>query len=355
MPQLTTTRDLAKKLGLSHSTVAMCLRNDPRVAAKTRERVLKCARENGYRPNPLVGALMAQVRGKRRQKDTGEVVAFLTASESADAWKNLFSASRQFEGASARGKQLGFSVQPFWLGNRGTRCRALDRVLTARGISGLLLAPLPIDYRTLELSWERYALIAMGYSFSQLAPHRVVHHNLKTMFTCYHQLRLLGHRRIGLVLQSEADERVLHLWSTAFLGAQRLYQGDLLEPCWIPTLTDPAPFLSWYKRRRPDAVIGIWNHEPLAWLRAAGIDVPGEVSFASLDLGEENIGRIAGVLQDNRNVGIAAMDVLASVLLQNEVGLPLIPRVTMIEDTWLDGPTVTRRDKTPRRRRITAS
>ena len=355
MPQLTTTRDLAKKLGLSHSTVAMCLRNDPRVAAKTRERVLKCARENGYRPNPLVGALMAQVRGKRRQKDTGEVVAFLTASESADAWKNLFSASRQFEGASSRGKQLGFSVQPFWLGNRGTRCRALDRVLTARGISGLLLAPLPIDYRTLELSWERYALIAMGYSFSQLAPHRVVHHNLKTMFTCYHQLRLLGHRRIGLVLQPEADERVLHLWSTAFLGAQRLYQGDRLEPCWIPTLTDPAPFLSWYKRRRPDAVIGIWNHEPLAWLRAAGIDVPGEVSFASLDLGEENIGRIAGVLQDNRNVGIAAMDVLASVLLQNEVGLPLIPRVTMIEDTWLDGPTVTRRDKTPRRRRITAS
>ena len=350
MPPPTTTRDLAAILGLSHSTVAMCLRNDPRVAAKTRERVLRCARENGYKPNPLVGALMAQVRRKRRQKDTGEVVAFLTASESPDAWKKLFSASRQFEGSSARGKQLGFSVQPFWLGNRGARARALDRVLTARGICGLLLAPLPFDYRTLELDWRRYALVAIGYSFTQLAPHRVVHHNLKTLFTCYHQLRLLGHRRIGLVLQPEADERVRHLWSTAFLGAQRIYQGERLEPCWIPTLTDPAPFLSWYKRRRPDAVIGIWNHEPLTWLRAAGIDVPGEVSFASLDLGEENIGRIAGVLQDNHNVGIAAMDVLSGLLLQNEVGIPAIPRITMIEDTWLDGPTASRREKRHRPR-----
>ena len=350
MPPPPTTRELAALLGLSHSTVAMCLRNDPRVAAKTRERVLKCARENGHRPNPLVGALMAQVRGKRRQKDTGEVIAFLTASESPDAWKNRPSACRQFEGASARGGQLGFSVQPFWLGNRGARCRSLDRVLSARGIGGLLLAPLPMDYRTLELSWERYALIAMGYSFTQLAPHRVVHHNLKTMFTCYQQLRLLGHRKISLVLQPEDDERVHHLWSTAFLGAQRLYQGADMEPCWIPGLVDPAPFLSWYKRRRPDAVIGIWNHEPLTWLREAGVDVPGEVSFASLDLGEENVGRIAGVLQDNRNVGIAAMDVLAGALLQNEVGLPLIPRITMIEDTWLDGPTASRREKRHRPR-----
>ena len=50
-------RDLARTLGLSHTTVSEALRNSPRVSAATRQRVLKAARVAGYRANPLAGAL----------------------------------------------------------------------------------------------------------------------------------------------------------------------------------------------------------------------------------------------------------------------------------------------------------
>ena len=58
-------RELARSLGLSHTTVSEALRASPRVKASTRERVLKAAREVGYRHNPLAGALMSEMRRSR--------------------------------------------------------------------------------------------------------------------------------------------------------------------------------------------------------------------------------------------------------------------------------------------------
>lgn len=58
-------RELARSLGLSHTTVSEALRDSPRVKASTRERVLKAAREVGYRHNPLAGALMSEMRRSR--------------------------------------------------------------------------------------------------------------------------------------------------------------------------------------------------------------------------------------------------------------------------------------------------
>ena len=46
-----TLNELAKQLGLSNATVSMALRNSPRIAADTRERVRKLAGELNYVPN----------------------------------------------------------------------------------------------------------------------------------------------------------------------------------------------------------------------------------------------------------------------------------------------------------------
>lgn len=43
-----TIQSMAKELGLSRNTVAMALKNDPKVAAVTRERVLRIAKKSGY-------------------------------------------------------------------------------------------------------------------------------------------------------------------------------------------------------------------------------------------------------------------------------------------------------------------
>jgi len=47
----TTIKDIAKKLGLVHSTVSKALKNDPLINIKTRELIVKTAREMNYFPN----------------------------------------------------------------------------------------------------------------------------------------------------------------------------------------------------------------------------------------------------------------------------------------------------------------
>jgi LacI family transcriptional regulator len=58
-----TTKDIARKLGLSQPTVSRALNgsSDERVAPETRKRVEKAAREMGYRPNTLARSLRSGV------------------------------------------------------------------------------------------------------------------------------------------------------------------------------------------------------------------------------------------------------------------------------------------------------
>lgn len=53
----TTLKDIAKKLNLSEATVSLAINNKSIVSKKTRERVLQCARDMNYTPNPLARGL----------------------------------------------------------------------------------------------------------------------------------------------------------------------------------------------------------------------------------------------------------------------------------------------------------
>ncbi|MDR1280410.1 MAG: LacI family DNA-binding transcriptional regulator [Opitutaceae bacterium] len=337
-------RELAAQLGISRTTVALALRRHPSVAAATRDRVLAVAQTAGYRKNPLVNALMSQVRQRQRLKPSGEVVAFLTSFSTEDDWRRHPSHVQQFEGARERARLLGFELQPVWLGEHGEQSRRAAQILAARGVRGSVLAPVSVDHRTLELDWSGHAVVATGYSFRQVSLHRSANHSISLVFSCYAHLRKMGYRRIGMAMLKQDNERVGHFWLTGFLGAQRVYGGERIEPLLFPDYTNPAPFLKRFGRGKPDAVIGIWLDLPLTWMREErGARVPEEVGYATLDVGDR-AGQIAGMQQDHRGVGAAAMDLLASQLFHNEIGIPKTPTVTMIEGTWVDGPTVARRE-----------
>lgn len=66
-----TLADLARRLGLSKSTVSRALRGDPRVTAATRERVLQLAAEYNYSPHPLASAL-----ARNRSNTLGVAIPF---------------------------------------------------------------------------------------------------------------------------------------------------------------------------------------------------------------------------------------------------------------------------------------
>jgi DNA-binding LacI/PurR family transcriptional regulator len=319
------------------------------VAEKTRDRVLAAARSARYRPSAMVNALMTQVRQRAvHARPSGEVIAFLHAYEKEDGWAHNPSLKEQYEGAHARAQELGFGVQPLWLGCAGAQSRNTARIMRARGIRSGIIAPVPITgLAPLELDWATGTFTAISYTFSQQAVSRIVNHHLHAVSVCFEHLRTLGYRRIGLAIFRE--DTTGHVWLAGFLAAQQIHRARRLPVLTMPEPSDARPFREWIRRQRPDAVMTIhgWGHRVLRWLRTDGLRVPENIGYASLDVGKDNAGRIAGILQDNTGMGRAAVDTVASALLHNEPGLPSRPTITMINGTWSDGPTLQKPQNTP--------
>ena len=63
-----TMQQIADLVGCSRMAVSLALRNSPKISTVTIARIRKVAEEVGYRPNPMVSALMTQLRHGRTVK-----------------------------------------------------------------------------------------------------------------------------------------------------------------------------------------------------------------------------------------------------------------------------------------------
>lgn len=323
-------RELAEKLGVSHATVSMALRNHPSISAKTRERVKELARRMNYRGNVLVSALLTQVR-RRRVNATGEVIAVLVEGAGlqhspplAAVWSDL----RQ------RARQLGLKLELFPLGHRGRNSASVGRVLFNRGVRGLIVAPMPLDLEPLQIDWSQHAVIAIGYSFQQADMNRVANAHFSGLLTNYAKLREAGRARIGCVLRRDEDERSRHYWQAAALCAPRLHGGAVIAPLMMAESPDEDAFGKWMERHKPDAVIGNNPDYVVGWLKTRGLRVPKDIGYASLDLAPD--AKFPGMRQAWLGIFATAMDQLAGELARNEFGLPAASRTTLVEGVWTE-------------------
>jgi len=335
-----TLREIARRAGVSHTTVALSLRNHPSIPERTRERLRGLADRLGYRSNLLVSALMSQVRLKQ-PKSAPEVVGFLNGGPTADDWKNHSFSVGCFEGARQRAQQLGLRVEPFWLGPGGAAAAATCRMLQARAVRGHLIAPFPQPVYTHDLDWSHLICVGLGYVFNHHALHRGTHNHFRGSFLAYERLVRLGYRRIGLMLDRDENSRVNYLWLGGYLAAQNTAGGSRLEPLLTTAGGEVRQVKSWMKRARPDAVIGFGPGQFLA-LRRLGYEIPGDVAYAALDVEQTRLTHVEAVAGINQNlplIGATAIDILVSQLYHNELGLPQRPVFSMIEGYWVDGGT----------------
>ena len=335
-----TLREIARRAGVSHTTVALSLRNHPSIPEPTRERLRGLADRLGYRSNLLVSALMSQVRLKQH-KSAPEVVGFLNGGPTADDWKNHSFSVGCFEGARLRAQQLGMRIEPFWLGPGGAGAAATCRMLQARAVRGHLITPFPLPVYTHELDWSHLICVGLGYVFNHHALHRGTHNHFRGSFLAYDRVQRLGYRRIGLMLDRDENSRVNYLWLGGYLAAQNTAGGSRLEPLLTTTGGEVRQVKSWMKRVRPDAVIGFGPGQFLALTRL-GYEIPGDVAYAAHDVEQTRLTHVEAVAGINQNlplIGATAIDILVSQLYHNELGLPQRPVFSMIEGYWVDGGT----------------
>src|SRR4051812_36638174 len=198
--------EIAQRLRVASSTISRALRGDPRIGEEMRERVRELADELGYRPNPLVSALMAN---RRRRGGAGEVdvIGLVTNYGGREHWRTKDVCRWEFEGIQRRAKELGFRIEIFALGDfRGDMAR-LQATLRARAIRGVLLGFSREESSALPFDSEGFCVAGLSAYFPGIAADRANFHGFFNVRLALDHMYRLGYRRPALIVP-ELNNRV---------------------------------------------------------------------------------------------------------------------------------------------------
>jgi LacI family transcriptional regulator len=337
-PPPATLQDIADQTGYGRSTVSMALRNHPSIPPETRQKIQDVAAELSYRPNPLIAALMTQLKGKRRK--SSETIAIVTrsgqrlnTSSSVNFYTILYKAILE------RGAELGFKIDLFALGAEPLADDRLSQILMTRGIHGVIFFPggsPDRDYPTLD--WKHFAVVLIGFHSSWTKFHQIVSDYTHDIDLALQMFKISGGRRIGFAIPDELDSNTEYSWSSRFLHYQRWIPVKArvpFAPCQNRAL-ERKSFLAWFEKHRPEALLVSGGDVP-SWLKAEGYRVPKDVKLINLlQRGEKEL---AGIDPCTSEVGHAAVDLMLSLLQANQLGLPKFPHITAIKGKWVPGPS----------------
>lgn len=328
---------LARKLGLSRTTISDALRGKGRVSPETVARVRQCAESLGYRPNPLIATVLSSINRSRGGGYRG-ALAVVDIHERSH-WPHGPFPRELIAGAKARAAEMGFSISEFTAGGDVLPLPRLDQILRSRGIHGVIVLPawqLP-DLSVID--WSDYAGI---YTDELTAPpelHSVSPDHYGSMLHLLAILAERGYQRPGLVLARGRDERIRHRQRAAFCAWQTAAPGrDHVPP--LITVDDPdyaQEFAPWFRRYRPDVVLSHFAETP-GWIKAGGRG-KSSADFVLLNVLNQTAPCAAIDLQP-RIIGARAVELVVGQILRGEFGVPEWPSRTMVPARWVEGPTV---------------
>jgi DNA-binding LacI/PurR family transcriptional regulator len=345
----TTLADIAKVCGCSAMAVSLALRNHTSVSKKRRTEIRAVAKRLNYSPDPTLSALAAY-RQAHYPKPAATPIAWVSNYPSRNFWiqPNHF-VNHYFQGATQRAKEIGYHLEHFWLGEPGMTPQRLSKILYSRGISGILLTPQHRAFAHLNLDWDKFCAVTFGYSLARPRLHMTTSNQYRSMGMVMRKLRSLGYRRIGFMLLSIHDKRVIHNFYAAYLMELLRVPAKLQIPAFfVPESSQNTEEkkLKWFRAYRPEVVITSNGGGLDEILRSEGLRCPEDVGLVSLgtsDRRANETGRIfSGTDENTEATGVAAMDLLVTLMHRNERGIPATPRTVLIDSKWVPGTTVRR-------------
>ncbi len=336
-----TQRDIAKKLGINHSTVSYALKNSPNISPELRDKIQEVARQMGYQPNAMATILGHQRHASKKRPISAEI-AWINCWRDPAQLRKFREFDLYWKGASARAEQNGYRLEEFVCGDQLSPSR-LEQILLARNIQGILLPPFGVGVQALpsgwdQIDWGKFCTVRFGYSVSTPNTNVVTSNQLASGQIAIENMWRLGYRRIGFVASSN---RVRN-----FKAGLLMYQGEFGAALKISFFEyssaqhelDELPLLSaWLKKYRPDAILTdvMRTREALAKL---GYRVPEDIGLAATSVHDGSAD--AGIDQNSESIGKAATDNLVSLLNHHEYGVPDVALEVLITGKWVDGTTL---------------
>ena len=325
-------REVAARAGYSRSAVSLALQGHPSIPATTRQMILDAAQKLGYRKNPLVAALMRSRRSRKSQDAPRAPLAFLTSHPPNDSWRQAATHHRFHAAAVTRASELGFQLDEFSIANPALRPDRVRALLKARGIHGLLIAPLPGGNTQLDFDLTDFAAVGLGLSVRVPEIDRIADDHFFSTQLAFERGLALGYRRIGLALAAGVSRRLEDRWWSGYLLAQQQVAPRARIPALMPETREeiPAKLTDWITRHRVDAVIFSLRAPEL--MKRASPSV-GLISLSVLDAS----GKIAGIRQDTHRIGAGGIDLLVGKLQHWSTEANQPPRLLLVRGAWCDG------------------
>jgi DNA-binding LacI/PurR family transcriptional regulator len=338
-----TMAQIARSLGVSKNTVSLALRNDRQISPEMRARVFAAARDSGYTVNPLVSSLMAELR-KGQTRQSRYTLGIVNAYRTSDALRNHPTIPTYIDGCRRRAASQGYGLDFFWMHEPELTGRQLDRMLFTRGIRGLIIVGTMDDPKLPEAfasTWESHACVVTGVrTHAPTLPYCSVDHHALVLEGVERALAL-GYRRPALVIDGRIDRLLEGRFSSGMWVAQQSLPAMDRVPGFYEiaaSRNDPKGFHAWLDREKPDVLFTLYRYVK-ELVEKRGLRVPRDIGLVQLEY-RPDTSEWAGMNQHNDLVGEAAVDMVISLLMNNETGVPANPRATLIKGTWTEGRTV---------------
>ena len=334
-----TLTDVAKEAGVHHSTVSRALKHHPGIPEKTRDKIMKVVHRLKYVPDPLLSALAAY---KNAQRPVGFLanLAWLTNFPTEEGWKENPHFPFYFEGAKKRAAELGYGLDTLWLPGIAATGKAPSQILRNRSIRALLLPPQPAPNAALDLDWDEFSAVSLGFTLTQPSLHNVALDHFRSIQKLMRKLHAMGYRRPRLILSLKSDQRVSFAWSAGFGISLRQLELIPSDPIFL-TSPDFRDFLGAIKKSKPDVVITTrgWATQARQQLPAAGLRIPQDLGLASVNFCNSDEGQ-GGIHEDGALLGRHAVEMLTAMLQRGEKGVPENVKHLITEGEFQAGDTL---------------
>jgi len=334
--------DIAKRVGYHRSTVGLALRNHPGIPEKTKDKIRKVAEQMGYRPDPMLSSVGRYQRRGSTEKNFNTIALLFDDPIDSD-WRHSRHTCRDYIiGAKERAEELGFHTDEFSVGLNREYEKRVDQVLRSRGIQSIIVCPLRNQVLPLNINWENYSAVALGYSLPAPNLIRITSQHRTGAADVVKGLYGAGYRRLGLALCQVHDQRVDCGWSAGFYSA---CMDPALKGLEYATFMPPGEealttnrLMDWIQTSQVDAII-VAQVNLCERLEEAGFKIPNKLGIAYLDRPPERLD-LAGIDQLAIDIGRQAVDQVAGLYAHYQRGLPGNRLIITVKGKWVSGSSI---------------
>jgi LacI family transcriptional regulator len=343
-----TLRDIADRVGVSHVTVSLALRNHPSIPAGRRQEIKAAAEQLGYQPDPMLSSLAAY-RQRRRPVSIRSSLAWINHWDQPEILREHQEFDGYWRGASAAAAQFGYRLEEVqW--SKDCSSERFESILLTRNTRGLLIPPHPRPPDWGKFDWSKFSVIRFGLSVMTPDSHVVTADHLRGVLMALRRISQYGYHRIGLIVCADFDRRLGGNYTGGFYAAQKLFKfKDSLPPLMTDERSyreDPArarkALEQWMRKHRPDAVLTSVPQVP-GMVEELGRRIPHDLAVAGTSVHDVPVD--AGINQNPEAIGRIAVEMLVGQINVNARGEPPAPCRILVESLWQDGKSLPRRQE----------